>query len=189
MKNRVSETLLALIALFYMPTSVLASCVIEPRGVSYELNSDCGYHGPPSGVVYQDICYQQYLYRKYDYEARCFRYWDEKKLDELVQQKTTSNEFDDEMDKLQKQLNGQVNSMENQLNSLTEEQERASQYEAELQRQLEETKAELEALEATAGPEISPSPSIEPNQEESKSGNIIVHFFSGLWQRILDWFD
>jgi len=192
MKNKVSETLLALIALFYMPTSVLASCAIELRGVPYELNSDCGYHGPPSGVDYQDICYQQYLDRKYDYEARCFRYWDEKKLDEIVEGETIESikkEKEEALKELNNLLEAQVVSLGDELSSVQSEKEQFTQYEIYLQKKLDEAKAELETLKASPAPSPSLTPSIELKEEKQATKNVVFRFFNGLWERIIGWFD
>lgn len=63
------------------PKIVLASCVVPAR-IPYELNSECNYPTPPANLDYYDTCYQQHMDRKYDYETRCFRYWDDKKAEE-----------------------------------------------------------------------------------------------------------
>ncbi|MFH1088741.1 MAG: hypothetical protein V1719_02770, partial [Patescibacteria group bacterium] len=61
-----------------------SSCVVRPVK-PYETNPQCYYSDPPEGIDYYDSCYQQYLVMKADYETRCFRYWDEKNLQNLTQ--------------------------------------------------------------------------------------------------------
>jgi len=64
---------------------VLSSSYVVKPVKPYETNRQCYYSDSPEGVDYYDSCYQQYLVMKKDYETRCFRYWDEKSLQDLTQ--------------------------------------------------------------------------------------------------------
>lgn len=69
-------------------TSFASSCVVKPEK-SFDSNPQCYYSSPPEDVDYYDSCYQQYLVMKSDYQTRCFRYWDQKQLENLTQLKAS----------------------------------------------------------------------------------------------------